>query len=71
MMLEHLGERSAADAIVRAIEAHVADGGLLTRDLGGQADTATVAGDLQRRARPPDTVRDPDVVEDGTWARNN
>ena len=49
MMLEHLGERSAADAIVRAIEAHVADGGLLTRDLGGQADTATVAGDLQRR----------------------
>ncbi|MEE3203331.1 MAG: isocitrate/isopropylmalate family dehydrogenase, partial [Acidobacteriota bacterium] len=51
MMLEHLGEREAADSVVRAIEEHVADGGLLTRDLGGQADTVAVAGDLRNRVR--------------------
>ena len=49
MMLEHLGERGAADAVVRAIEAHVADGKLLTRDLGGEADTVAVTRDLENR----------------------
>ena len=49
MMLEHLGEQDAAEAIVRAIEAHVAGGELLTRDLGGQADTVAVARDLEHR----------------------
>tara|TARA_B100000029_G_scaffold510642_1_gene602629 strand:+ start:1266 stop:2333 length:1068 start_codon:yes stop_codon:yes gene_type:complete len=49
MMLEHLGQQDAADAILRAIEAHVADGGLLTRDLGGHAGTADVARDLENR----------------------
>ena len=41
MMLEHLGHRGAADAIVRAIEEVLANETLRTRDLGGKADTAT------------------------------
>ncbi|MCA0275786.1 MAG: tartrate dehydrogenase [Proteobacteria bacterium] len=41
MMLEHLGHRGAADAIVRAIEEVLANEALRTRDLGGKADTAT------------------------------
>ncbi len=40
MMLDHLGESDAAAAILRAIEAAMADAGLRTRDLGGAADTA-------------------------------
>ncbi|MDH6233720.1 tartrate dehydrogenase/decarboxylase/D-malate dehydrogenase [Mesorhizobium soli] len=41
MMLEHLGHREAADAIVRAIEEVLANEALRTRDLGGKADTVT------------------------------
>jgi tartrate dehydrogenase/decarboxylase/D-malate dehydrogenase len=41
MMLEHLGERQAADAIVGAVERVLAEGKLCTRDLGGNADTVT------------------------------
>jgi tartrate dehydrogenase/decarboxylase/D-malate dehydrogenase len=40
MMLDHLGERSAHDRILRAIEGVVADGRVKTPDLGGQATTA-------------------------------
>jgi tartrate dehydrogenase/decarboxylase/D-malate dehydrogenase len=40
MMLEHLGEPRAAQAIVRAIETVLADPAIRTRDLGGSADTA-------------------------------
>ncbi|MDO8942459.1 MAG: isocitrate/isopropylmalate family dehydrogenase, partial [Desulfobacterales bacterium] len=39
MMLDHLGETAAAAAILRAIEAVLADPQLRTCDLGGQADT--------------------------------
>ena len=39
MMLEHLGERDAAAAIMRAIETVLAEPGLRTRDLKGRADT--------------------------------
>ncbi len=39
MMLDHLGEQPAADAIVGAIETLLRDGGPRTRDLGGQAGT--------------------------------
>ncbi len=39
MMLEHLGEPEAAQAIVSAIEKVLADPKLRTRDLGGTADT--------------------------------
>jgi tartrate dehydrogenase/decarboxylase/D-malate dehydrogenase len=41
MMLEHLGEREAAAAIVQAIERVLAEPKLRTRDLKGQADTQT------------------------------
>jgi len=41
MMLEHLGEREAAAAIVSAIEHTLSERTLRTRDLGGNADTAT------------------------------
>lgn len=41
MMLEHLGEKPAADAIMRAIETVLAEPGLRTADLMGKADTAT------------------------------
>lgn len=39
MMLEHLGEKVAADAIVEAIEKVTSDGKILTPDLGGKAST--------------------------------
>ncbi|HWW47288.1 MAG TPA: tartrate dehydrogenase [Xanthobacteraceae bacterium] len=41
MMLEHLGEREAGAAIVRAIERTLEERTLRTRDLGGNADTTT------------------------------
>ena len=44
MLLEHLGHAAAAQAIVRAIETVVADGRIVTRDLGGKASTRE-AGD--------------------------
>ncbi len=39
MMLEHFGEKQAADAILTAIENVLGGGGPKTRDLGGQAST--------------------------------
>jgi tartrate dehydrogenase/decarboxylase/D-malate dehydrogenase len=42
MMLDHLGHGDAAQAVERAIEAVVADGGALTPDMGGKADTVTL-----------------------------
>jgi tartrate dehydrogenase/decarboxylase/D-malate dehydrogenase len=42
MLLEHLGETEAAAAVMRAIEASLAEGGPRTRDLGGQAGTREV-----------------------------
>ena len=43
MMLEHLGEGEGARAIEAAIAAVLADGSVRTPDLGGQADTNTLA----------------------------
>ncbi len=43
MMLEHLGEMSAAHALMNAIESATADPALHTADLGGKASTAQVA----------------------------
>ncbi len=40
-MMEHLGEADAATEMLAAIEAVLAEPGLRTRDLGGQADTET------------------------------
>jgi tartrate dehydrogenase/decarboxylase/D-malate dehydrogenase len=42
MMLEHLGEKPAADAIVAAIETLLREGGPRTRDMGGAAGTQEV-----------------------------
>ncbi len=42
MMLEHLGEKHAATAIVGAIEALLRENGPRTRDMGGQAGTEDV-----------------------------
>src|SRR4029077_9720008 len=39
MMFEHLGEKSAAESIVGAIERMLAERTLRSRDLGGNADT--------------------------------
>src|SRR5262249_19588742 len=41
MMLEHLGHRDAADAVIAAIEKVLASGPR-TRDIGGTADTVAV-----------------------------
>ncbi len=51
MMLDHLGEREAAAAVVQAIEAHVAAGDCLTRDLGGTASTVDVGAAIAARVR--------------------
>jgi tartrate dehydrogenase/decarboxylase/D-malate dehydrogenase len=40
MMLEHLGEREAAAAVVRAFESVLKEGGPRTRDMGGNGSTA-------------------------------
>ena len=40
MMLQHLGEDAAAEAIERAIETVLSEGGPRTPDLGGQAKTS-------------------------------
>jgi tartrate dehydrogenase/decarboxylase/D-malate dehydrogenase len=42
MMLEHLGHKDAAQAVMRAIEEVLANGGPRTRDLGGKATTVDV-----------------------------
>jgi tartrate dehydrogenase/decarboxylase / D-malate dehydrogenase len=42
MMLEHLGEKAAADRLMRAIERVTADSSLHTPDLGGEATTRAV-----------------------------
>ncbi len=42
MMLEHLGEKPAADAIVSAIETLLREDGPRTRDMGGTAGTAEI-----------------------------
>src|ERR671922_15285 len=44
MMLDHLGEGEAAAAVLAALEAMLAGDGPRTRDLGGTATTADVAG---------------------------
>ena len=46
MMLQHLGEGAAADAMVSAIESLLREGGPRTRDMGGQAGTADVGNAL-------------------------
>lgn len=49
LMLDHLGEPEAAAAVVRAVEAQVAGGERLTRDLGGSASTAELGTAIAER----------------------
>jgi tartrate dehydrogenase/decarboxylase/D-malate dehydrogenase len=42
MLLDHLGEHEAADAVISAIEASIAEG-VVTRDMGGSAGTMAAA----------------------------
>ncbi|MBE0659804.1 MAG: tartrate dehydrogenase [Bryobacteraceae bacterium] len=51
MMMEHLGEAEIAAAMEAAVRNVLASGEGLTRDLGGEATTAEVAGELARRAK--------------------
>jgi tartrate dehydrogenase/decarboxylase/D-malate dehydrogenase len=58
MMLDHLGERRAADLLMRAVERVTADARLRTPDLGGDATTrqvtdAVVAAVLGSNFSPP------------------
>ena len=46
MMLEHLGHGKAANAIERAIERLLASGAVLTRDMGGSANTKELGAAL-------------------------
>jgi tartrate dehydrogenase/decarboxylase/D-malate dehydrogenase len=43
MMLDHLGEAAAAEAVLRAIARVLSEGHVLTRDLGGTAGTVQMA----------------------------
>ena len=43
LMLEHLGQKPAADAILKAIERVLAAGSELTPDMGGKASTPSLA----------------------------
>ena len=47
-MLEHLGEKAAAERLMKAIERVTADPELRTPDLGGSADTCQVTGAVIR-----------------------
>ncbi|MGM0615010.1 MAG: tartrate dehydrogenase [Pseudomonadota bacterium] len=51
MMLEHLGHQAAADAVVKAIEATLAEGNpaVLTPDIGGQGSTQTLGKAIAER----------------------
>ena len=51
MLLEHLGEKAAAQRLMQAIENVTATPGLHTRDLGGKATTAEVTTAVCRQLR--------------------
>jgi isocitrate/isopropylmalate dehydrogenase len=46
MLLEHLGERTAADDVIRAIETNINRGEVKTYDMGGNATTSDVGDDI-------------------------
>jgi isocitrate dehydrogenase (NAD+) len=49
LMLEHLGERAAAERMQAAIAAVIAEGKVVTYDLGGSAGTQDIARAIARR----------------------
>ncbi|MHC1571434.1 MAG: 3-isopropylmalate dehydrogenase [Methanosarcinales archaeon] len=48
MLLEHLGEKEAATAIVKAIEENLMNGRVRTYDLGGRSTTSDVGDEIAR-----------------------
>ncbi|HEX2988632.1 MAG TPA: isocitrate/isopropylmalate family dehydrogenase, partial [Chloroflexota bacterium] len=50
-MLEFLGEKSAADAVLSAMEAVTAEGKVVTPDLGGRASTDEMAAEIAAKLR--------------------
>jgi 3-isopropylmalate dehydrogenase len=48
LMLEQLGEKDAADAIVAAIEKNILDNKVKTYDMGGKSTTSDVGNDIAR-----------------------
>ena len=55
MMLEHLGEKPAAERLMRAVERVTADPSLHTPDLGGKATTKQVTEAVCEALRQPTT----------------
>jgi len=51
MLLEHLGEKEAADSVLRAIEQNLKEGKVRTPDLGGSSRTSDVGDDIARIVR--------------------
>ena len=51
MLLAHLGEQEAADAIVDAIQQNILDGNVQTYDAGGTSTTSDVGDDIARIVR--------------------
>ena len=46
MMLEHLGEKEAADRIIKSIEKTLANKKSRTKDLGGDSNTSECAKEI-------------------------
>ncbi|MEM2924995.1 MAG: isocitrate/isopropylmalate family dehydrogenase, partial [Methanocellales archaeon] len=51
MLLENLGEREAAQLVVKAIEQNLKEGRVRTYDLGGSSKTSEVGDDIARIVR--------------------
>ncbi|ATZ61763.2 MAG: isocitrate/isopropylmalate dehydrogenase family protein [Methanosarcinales archaeon Met12] len=51
MLLEHLGEKEAADTVVNAIERNTKEGKVKTRDMGGSSSTSDVGDNIARIIR--------------------
>ncbi len=51
MLLGHLGEKEAADAVLRAIEQNLKDSKVRTPDMGGRSKTSDVGDDIARIVR--------------------
>ena len=48
MMLEHLGEPTAALAVIKSIESVLEDGSCLTPDMGGEATTVELGEAVEK-----------------------
>src|SRR5262249_56411144 len=53
MLLRHVGQDRAAARVEHAVERLLAEGRVMTRDLGGTASTSAVADRLPRPLGPP------------------